>query len=347
MQVPRSVQLGGLALLAVADVALVIAVLRPTADDTGRASTPSTTVTTTASPTTTPSGTSTTGPAPAATASVAALAVVDDTVAYRAAAAGCSVADPGLQRTNDGGRTWRPVALPGARSVVRIEFTSASEGYVVGTSDGCALKVWRTSSGGAEWTAPGSAADFWSALPSSATQVSSARGARTPCAAGTTVVQVARVTDSDTWVLCSKGQVRHTTDTGATWSTAATVVGAEAVTVDRRAGTRLVLAGADPTCSGTRIWSMAPTAKAAAVAGLRPDRQAHRTGRARRRPGLALARARQAGVASRRSPQRVEPGLTSAGWMQGARPARRHSPESVRGGARPGRRRRRRPGRGR
>ncbi len=262
MQVPRSVQLAGLVAVALADVALVVAIMRSpdglAADPPAKSG-----ATTTATTATTATTTATASPTSAAAKSpVRAMAVVGAKVAYRAAPAGCSVTAPGLEKTTDGGRTWKPVSVP-ARSVVRIEFTSASEGYVVGTGNGCDLQVWRTSTGGTDWGDPTPAGEFWSALPSSTTQVNSAGGVRTPCPAGSTVAQVARVTDADTYVLCSKGEVRRTTNGGAAWSTATTVAGARTVTVDRSQGTRLVLAGNDKDCPGTRIWLLPAGARTA------------------------------------------------------------------------------------
>lgn len=258
MQVPRSVQLGGLAALAIADVALVVAIMRPATPAASEPPRPSTSATSPATSTST--ATSTAG---ATTSSVAAMAVVSDQVAYRAAAAGCSVTTPGLQKTTNGGRSWTPVTVDGPGSIVRIEFTSASEGFVVGTTKDCELRVWRTSSSGAEWTGPTPAGEFWSSLPGDTSKVNSVGGARTPCASGSTVVQVARVTDANTYVLCSKGVVRHTTNGGAAWTTQATVAGALALAADRQDGTRIVLAGTDGSCEGTRIWSLAESADSA------------------------------------------------------------------------------------
>jgi hypothetical protein len=269
MQVPRSVKLGGLLALALADVALVVAVMRSPdglvsdSATTGRTSASTSTTTRTPSPTTT-----------TLTSPVLAMAVVDDRVAYRAAAAGCSVTAPGLEKTTDGGRTWKPVTVPGPRSIVRIEFTTADTGYVVGTGEGCDLKVWRTSSGGTDWTGSSPASDFWSPLPASRTEVNSVGGVRTPCPTGSTVVQVARVTDSNTYVLCSKGELRHTTNAGADWATAATVVGARSVAVDKGTGNRLVLAGTDPKCAGTRIWLVAAGGRSAVTRACVPGGRA-------------------------------------------------------------------------
>ncbi len=267
MQVPRAVQLGGLVALALADVALVVAITRSTNEV--PAAGPRTPSTSASSPTTTPT-TSPTTTAARAVAGVRAMAVVDEKVAYRAAAAGCSVTSPGLERSTDGGRTWRPVTIEGPRSVVRIEFTSATEGYVVGTTSGCELRVWRTSTGGTDWTDPGPASDYWSALPSSTTKVNSVGGTpRTPCPAGS-VTQLARVTDADAYVLCSTGVLRRTGDRGQTWTTTATVPGARAVAADKGTDLRIVLAGTDPDCQGTRVWSIGPTTTSVQAPGCVP-----------------------------------------------------------------------------
>lgn len=262
MQVPKSVQLAGLAALAIADVALIVAVLQ--APDQGAARTPTTSPTKT---TTTTAAASATTTSSAKRASVRAMAVVDGTVAYRAAAAGCSVSDPGLEKSTDGGQTWSEVTVDGPRSIVRIEFTSTAEGYVIGTDEECDLKVWRTSSGGADWTEPGPSADFWSALPASTTQVNSVGQVRTPCPRGSAVAQVVRVTDANTHVLCSKGEIRTTTDGGAAWSTTTTVAGALALAVDKDAANRLVVAGTEKGCQGIRIWSLEASAEDAEERG--------------------------------------------------------------------------------
>ena len=269
MQVSSAVRNGALVALLVADIALVVYVLGggslssapPRATATTSTPSPPAPTTTSSPPTVTPSD----GQRPRP------LAVVDARTGFRAARPGCAVADPGFERSTDGGRTWSATAQPPVGSVTRIEFTSAEQGYILATGkDGCRLEVRTTGDGGRSWSDPISAETYWSWLPASPAKVNTATGRDvTPCPSGD-VVQLARVTDTRAVALCSKGVVRLTVDGGATWTSQATVTGATTLAVDRSTQNRVVLAGRDADCPGARVWSLGADADRPAVAACVP-----------------------------------------------------------------------------
>jgi hypothetical protein len=271
MHVPGPVRIAAFAALIVADIVLVVYVLKggslasappPVRAETSTStSTPS--VSTTRPTSTATGGTEVTGPR--------AVSVVDATTAFRAARAGCSTSGPGLQKSTDGGRTWTATAQPPVGSVTRIEFTSTARGYIVATRKGdCRLEVRTTGDGGNSWSDPIGADTYWSPLPGSPAKVNTATGQDvTPCPSGD-VVQLARVTDNRAVALCSKGVVRVTVDGGATWTSQATVTGATTLTVDRSTQNRLVLAGRDADCPGARVWTLGADADRPTVAACVP-----------------------------------------------------------------------------
>jgi hypothetical protein len=267
--VPGPVRTAALVALIVADIALVVYVLGggslasapPPVTRVTSTSTPSA-PTSTASATAT-GGTAAQGPRP--------LAVVDGTTAFRAARPDCSADGPGIERSTDGGRTWTATAQPPVSSVTRIEFTSATRGYIVTTrKDGCALEVRTTTDRGSTWSDPVGADTYWSPLPGSPAKVNTATGQDvTPCPSGD-VAQLVRVSDSRAVALCDKGLVRVTTDGGTKWTSQATVTGATTIAVDRSSQNRIALAGADKDCPGARVWTLAADATKAQIAACVP-----------------------------------------------------------------------------
>jgi hypothetical protein len=264
------VRTAALVALIVADIALVVYVLGggslasapPPVTAATSTSTPRTTATATATATAT-GGTGAQGPRP--------MAVVDGTTAFRAARPGCSADGPAIERSADGGRTWTATAQPPVGSVTRIEFTSLTRGYIVGTRKGdCALEVRTTSDGGSIWSGPLGAGTYWSLLPASPAKVNTATGQDvTPCPSGD-VAQLVRVSDSRALALCDKGLVRVTTDGGTKWTSQATVTGATTIAVDRSSQNRVALAGADGDCRGARVWTLAADATKAEIVACVP-----------------------------------------------------------------------------
>lgn len=261
MPFPNAAKAWGIAALVVLDLVLVGYVLsggstspKPTASPTTR----------TPGPSVTTSATATAGPTLAAASRPRTLAVVDQRTGFRAGAPSCTGARPEVERSTDGGRTWKSVGQPAVASVTRLQFTTTTAGYVVAAAKGdCALRVLTTRDGGATWSQPRSAKTYWSLLPGSATKVNTAAGSVVePCVSGD-VLQLARISDPMAVVLCGNGDVRRTADGGRRWSTLATVAGAQSLAPGGSAGDPIALAGTDDGCDGVRIWTLPGSSNAA------------------------------------------------------------------------------------
>ncbi|MHB1980508.1 MAG: WD40/YVTN/BNR-like repeat-containing protein [Sulfobacillus sp.] len=106
----------------------------------------------------------------------------------------------------NGGLTWKAISLPGTYLPADASFTSAPDGWVVASlacasTQSCPLKIFRTTNGGASWTAVTNLGSFGR-----------------QAAMGSTLFFV---NSQDGWVVTQhsgyNGLVRYTTDGGASW----------------------------------------------------------------------------------------------------------------------------------
>jgi photosystem II stability/assembly factor-like uncharacterized protein len=236
-----------IAVLVVADLALIWLALRP-AD----ASKNATTSTRPAS-----SRTATPSPDSRAAAPVAAadervlLSVTGAGSGARAVSGSCKQGGAALSLRTTGGR-WIPVQAP-VTSLLRVTSLGADQAWAVGTDKGCVPRFLRTDDGGQTWDVQSSTADVWHLLPSADRAVHSPAGkVASPCrkAVAPTDLSVSGATSAA--VLCATGVVRVTSDDGGTWRRAGNATGATAISfVDER----IAYAAAPPTsgCDGATI----------------------------------------------------------------------------------------------
>jgi len=243
MELRRVAPVVGLCALLAADAVLIAWAFRgaPT-DDPGPAATAP--AVTSSSPSASPTGaTAALKPVPVQRI----VAAVGPTIAWVVQAGTCE--KPGaVWVTDDEGGSWSRRDAPGR--VLRARPSSATEAFVTGGDDGCDLRLWNTDDAARTWNQPnGGAADAWSRVPDDAKAVHTPEDeVSRPCGSSMRVLDLAALTAQQAQVLCENGDVRTTTDRGATWPKSFTVKGALAIGAVEGGGG--VLLRTDSSCRG-------------------------------------------------------------------------------------------------
>jgi hypothetical protein len=185
------------------------------------------------------------------------ITAVDDSSAWRTTTGECPASRAILERTVDGGATWRqyPLApLVDVRSVTRIEASDSSYISVIGRrGPDCSAILAATYTGGRDWKEfPAQLADAWFVDPTNRATIHTARAERTaPC---DTIVSVAIVGADETAVLCSTQMMFRSSDGGLTWDAGVLVPGAASLDdMDREI---VVATTGQPGCAGVQMRSI-------------------------------------------------------------------------------------------
>jgi len=202
-------------------------------------------------------------PAPAARL----LTAANDRVAWRATTGTCE--EPALlERTDDAGVTWRPLA-PGVAPAVRLKASSDTQLFVIGgdPAAGCAPTFAFSRTSGDSWVADdGELAGSWYLAPQDRATIHGPRAeVPLPCA---TAVHLAGLDLSRAGLLCTDGGVWLTADGGASWAQAGTV--SDAVAIAPTADGFLLAVLRPATCAGVGVFPVASDGAGTAEAGL-PD----------------------------------------------------------------------------
>lgn len=195
-------------------------------------------------------------PAPAVTpvAATRLLTAANDRVAWRATMGTCE--EPAvLERTDDGGATWTPLA-PGVAPAVRMKASSDTQVFVIGGNPaaGCAPTFAFSRTSGDSWVADdGELAGSWYLAPQDRATIHGPRAeVPLPCA---TAVDLAGLDLSRAGLLCTDGGVWLTADGGVSWARAGTV--ADAVAIAPTADGYLLAALRPDTCAGVGVFPVA------------------------------------------------------------------------------------------
>lgn len=162
----------------------------------------------------------------------------------------CLAGGASLMWSSDDGKHWRSVPSP-AVLVLRVRLTGDHSAAVIGADRSCRLAQWTTRDSGATWQR-GDAAGNWSLPPSlSASSVYTPSGsADSPCKSGAFAVDLVGISSSSAVLLCARGAVYRTSDSGAHWTKLADApsgaVALGAVSTDRA----LVLVRGANSCEG-------------------------------------------------------------------------------------------------
>ena len=183
---------------------------------------------------------------------------VDATHAWRVDVGSCGDGGAAVATSSNGGRTWTSHDVP-VKAITRLRATSARSAFVIGTDGSCAATMRNTSNGGTSWTSGGGVGSSWYRDAAAPKVVHTPRGGEArPCRGGAKVVDLLPVSSAKATVLCADGQVRSTTDSGASWSASGSATGALAAAPDGDTGTWV--ARTDAGCDGIAVVrASAPT----------------------------------------------------------------------------------------
>ncbi|KJK13551.1 hypothetical protein UB45_01925 [Terrabacter sp. 28] len=242
--------LAGLLALLVVDAVLVALAFRP---DKAGAAAPTAAATTsvgTFTPTTEPTKKSAAQPL------TGVIVAASATRAWRAVLGTCAGGGASMQMTDDGGKTWTKRAAP-TGALGRVQpVGEEGRGFVIAARAGCAVGEYPTDDEGKTWRGPRAVDGGWSRTPGGAspqTVITPERTDARPCGTAP-VVDVARVSASSAYALCSDGRLMRSTNGGAGWSQAAAVDGALALSVrSEKAGATAYVARVTAECSGVEV----------------------------------------------------------------------------------------------
>jgi photosystem II stability/assembly factor-like uncharacterized protein len=159
------------------------------------------------------------------------LTLVDDRTAYRGTTGTCE-GGATLERTTDGGRTWKSLDVPVAH-LLAVEVVTKTSVQLVGSVGGgdCVPTLWVSGDRGGTWNGPQDAVVGWYADPEEPATVHTLTGSvPSPCP-DPAVAPFRLDAESPTaaTLLCAGGTVLRTTDTGRTWAPATEQPGAVAL----------------------------------------------------------------------------------------------------------------------
>ncbi len=157
------------------------------------------------------------------------LLMVDTDVAYRGGTGTC-LGGAALERTTNGGKSWRPLEVP-AEAILDLRTTGTDSLEVVGADERCRVRIWASADQGETWSEPTSASGIFVRLPDTTRDIATPSGvAKNPCPdRDVAPLAVEEVSETEGAVLCSGGEVITTADGGLTWEPRRPVVGAQAM----------------------------------------------------------------------------------------------------------------------
>ena len=176
---------------------------------------------------------------------------IDEATALRFHTGSCTKGGASLELTTSGGQSWGPRATK-FDALARVRVRDNGSAFVVGGSrdSDCTPKIRQSSKYDGDWGNASVVNDAWFRDPRDPQSVGLPTGGTShPC--GSLTVTDLAVVDTAAAALCSDGAVL-VSKTGATWSKAATVPSALALSLDSDAHPYLVVPGADQ-CAGLAV----------------------------------------------------------------------------------------------
>lgn len=180
------------------------------------------------------------------------LVVTSATEAWRATVGDCNT--PGqVERSANGGKSWRRAVEPTLGPIVRLEVEANGDIYTVG-GDGpdCSIRYIAYSTAGAVTGQTATPQSIWSRDPKNPDQIHGPTSASaTPCNRRH-VLGLASLDRSKALVVCTDGSVMVTSNSGRSWKRADKLVGTMAVGAG---GGRFWVAGEATKCDGVAVRS--------------------------------------------------------------------------------------------
>jgi photosystem II stability/assembly factor-like uncharacterized protein len=174
-------------------------------------------------------------------------------IAMRATPGSCGADRARLERSTDGGRTWRALNTP-AWTILRLRLVSSQTAWFVGTDRACRTHLYRTVDGGHRWRVSPRTRGTWHRLADRRLHSLHAPNGLvdSPCRGDARILEVAGVTLWTAALLCSDGSVHRTSDGGESWRAGSALRGGRALAFPSpESGYAVVVDGAG--CSGLQI----------------------------------------------------------------------------------------------
>jgi hypothetical protein len=261
----RVLLIGVLAVLVVVNVVLLLLLFRPDRVLTARSSYQdpgdgrSPTATSSPAPNVSTNGTPSTRPVESVPVERLLLAVSSKT-AWRATVGDCNT--PGkIERSTDGGASWKRVVRTGPTPIVRLGTEPSGDLFTIGgTRRSCSVRYVVYPGDGTVTTAA-SPANVWFPTPENRDEINGPGGAKdTPCSGH--AIGLASLDLSRALVMCDDGTAMSTGSSGKTWRQIARIPDTLAITAS---GGRYWVAGTRAGCGGVTVQSL--TEKSGSLVG--------------------------------------------------------------------------------
>jgi hypothetical protein len=173
--------------------------------------------------------------------------------AWRATVGNCKTSGT-VERSTDGGKTWKRALESDLAPITRLAFDGAGNIYTVGGTDqDCSAQYTAYSGNGDVADSTYTLMDVWFPRPKDPDQVyGPGSNKAAPCEKGH-VVGLSSISTSEALVICTDGAAMVSSDSGKSWAEAAKVPGTLAVGYG---GDRYWIAGTAASCDGISVRSL-------------------------------------------------------------------------------------------